>query len=141
VKAIPYELTFKKALPILDQTLYFNECCYGGDLVVDRLLPSIEQRYSSVFANQEDWGWFIWFQDGVLRLGVNIFCDDPGAGIFRLHLAASRRRWFVFDEVSDGAELDELRRCVESALKGWVDDTISVCRLDRKFHPLATQPN
>jgi hypothetical protein len=137
---MPYELTFKKTLPILDQTFYFNDCCHGGDLVVDRLLPSIEQRYSSVFA-KEDWGWFIWFEDGSFRLAVDIFCDDPGAGIFRLHLAATRRRWFVFNDVVDGAELDELRRCIEAVLEGWVDDNISVCRLDSELHHVTTQPN
>ena len=61
---MPYELSFTKRVPIVDREQYINECCIGGDVVVNRLLPSVRSRYTDVQTNQEDWGWFIWFRQG-----------------------------------------------------------------------------
>ena len=61
---MPYEVSFTKRVPIADREQYFNECCVGGDIVVDVLLPSVRARYEQVQTHQEDWGWFIWFRKG-----------------------------------------------------------------------------
>jgi hypothetical protein len=67
---MPYELSFSKQLPHIDREQYINDCCIGGDLVVNQLLPSVQARYTDVQTEQEDWGWFIWFRKGNVRLAV-----------------------------------------------------------------------
>jgi len=128
---VPYELSFTKRVPIRDREQYINECCVGGDVVVDRLLPSVRARYTDVQTNQEDWGWFIWFRQGNVRLAVDVFTDDPEAGAFRVNVTSNTRRFFVFDSVVDTPQLDELRSLVVSELTAWVDGPIKTTRLDR----------
>lgn len=65
---MPYELSLRKRVSIADREQYFNECCIGGDLVTDQLMPMVQQHYTDVQTNQEDWGWFIWFRKGDVRL-------------------------------------------------------------------------
>lgn len=55
---MPYELSFRKRIEISDREIYINDCCIGGDLVLDRLLPSFADAYSNLRSNQEDSGWF-----------------------------------------------------------------------------------
>jgi len=100
---MPYEIAFTKRVDIAPPEEYFNTCCHGGDIVADQLLPSVQQRYSSIQHNQEDWGWFIWFKRGEVGLAIDIFCDDSAIGAFRIHLS-SRKPWFLFlDSVVDTA--------------------------------------
>jgi len=63
---MPYEISFAKQVPLLDREEYINVCCVGGDAVVNQLLPSVRSRYIDIQTNQEDWGWFIWFNKGIL---------------------------------------------------------------------------
>lgn len=122
---MPYELSFTKRVPIGDREQYFNECCIGGDLVVDQLLPLVQKRYSNIQTNQEDWGWFIWFRKGSVRLAIAVFADDPDAGAFRIHLTSRIKRMLVADNVSDTPELDELRELVTAELSSWVGGAIT----------------
>jgi len=85
---MPYEVSFKKPVPLLDREEYINECCVGGDAVVNRLLPSIQARHTDIQTNQEDWGWFIWFRMGNVRLAIDVFTDDSQEGQFRIHLTS-----------------------------------------------------
>jgi len=41
---VPYELSFTKAVRIQDRDQYINECCVGGDVVRDELLPIVTAR-------------------------------------------------------------------------------------------------
>ena len=132
---MPYEIAFDKAVAIAARAIYINECCVGGDFVVERLLPSIRERFSEVEAEQEDWGWFIWFRAGRVSLAIDIFTDDPEAGAVRLHLTARRRRWGLFDRVVDAPELEEVRQRVEATLAGWTDTPCRVMRVDAEYHP------
>ncbi len=118
-RLMPYEVKFTKRVEVDDPEEYINDCCWGGDVVSQRLLPAIKKSYRDVQADQEDWGWFIWFRHGDLRLAVDIFCDDPETGEFRAHLSARRER-FLRSDLEDRIELDRLRDLVVSQLAEWV---------------------
>ena len=130
---MPYEVSFKKPVPLLDREEYINECCVGGDAVVNRLLPSIQARHTDIQTNQEDWGWFIWFRMGNVRLAIDVFTDDSQDGQFRIHLTSRTRRLFLFERVTDTDELEDLRSLVESELRAWDGRGIKVEHLDRNY--------
>ena len=133
---MPYELSFAKRVPIVDRDQYINDCCIGGDVVVDQLLPSIRAQYEHVQTNQEDWGWFIWFRKGTVKLAIDVFTDDPDAGAFRIYLTSRAPHLLVFDRISDAAELEELRVRVASQLMDWVGGAVKITRLDRNYSPV-----
>jgi hypothetical protein len=123
---MPYEISFTKRLPVLHRDQYINDCCVGGDVVVDQLLPSVRARYTSIQSNQEDWGWFIWFRKGHVRLAIDVFTDDPDQGVFRVHLTSRIKRLLVLDTIVDTSELEELRALVEAELRAWGGEAIKV---------------
>jgi len=133
---VPYEVCFSKAVQITDRDAHINECCVGGDVIMHRLLPAVRQRFSDIQANQEDWGWFIWFRAGRVSLAIDIFTDNPETGAFRLHLTARRKRWALFDTVVDAPELEDVRQLVERELAGWTDAPCRVVRVDAKYRPV-----
>jgi hypothetical protein len=129
---MPYELEFTRPFTAADRQQYINDCCIGGDVVSADLLPAIRARYTQVQDGQEDWGWFIWFRCGSVRLAVDIFTDDPDRGAFRVHLT-SRMKRLLFDKVVDTAELEELKSLVASELaRAGVADLVAT-RLDEKY--------
>lgn len=130
-RRMPYELTFTRSLQIINREKYINECCVGGDIVVDQLLPSIRQHYGDVETNQEDWGWFIWFVNNGVQLAVDVFTDDADAGAFRVHLTSRKRRMLLFNRAVDTPELEELRELVVRALSDWVGGPIVVEAIER----------
>ena len=130
---MPYELSLTRRVPIVDREQYINECCVGGDVVVNVLLPSVRSRYEDVESNQEDWGWFIWFRKGTVRLAIDVFTDDPDEGAFRIHLTSRLKRTFFRATIVDTPELEEMRGLVESELGAWVGGPVKVVRLDPKY--------
>ena len=50
---------------------------------------------------------------------VNIFCDNPQHGSFRLRLTSQRKRLLIADSVVDTRELEEVRKLVSSHLASW----------------------
>jgi hypothetical protein len=130
---MPYEVSFTRRVPIADREQYINECCVGGDVVVDQLLPSVRALYVDIQTDQEDWGWFIWFRKGNVKLAIDVFADDPEAGAFRIHLTSRTKRLLVLDTVADSPELEELRTSVVSELAAWVGGPVKVTRLDRNY--------
>jgi hypothetical protein len=127
---MPYEVSFTRRVPIVDREQYINDCCLGGDVVRNRLLPAVQARYTDVQTAQEDWGWFIWFRKGSVRLAVDIFTDDADEGTFRVHLTSRIRRWLVLDAVRDTPELEELRAVVAAELADWAGGGLEITRLD-----------
>ena len=136
---MPYELSFTKTITIDDPDIYWNECCWGGDRVSDRLLPMIRGKYQNIHHDQEDWGWFIWFKDGGVKLAVDIFCDDPKTGRFRIFLTSQVKRWLSGYHVVDSDELLELKERVRRELEGWVESDIVEGLLDKNHDPLDSE--
>jgi len=118
---MPYEISFTRPVGVSDPSIYINDCCWGGDVVRDRLLPFVQQNFEDVRTAQEDWGWFIWFQSGRLRLAVDISSDDR-EGHFRVWLSSQRKRFLIRDLVIDTPELEEVRELVISRLINWARD-------------------
>lgn len=131
---MPYEISLTKKVTITtDREEYINECCIGGDIVMNHLLPAVREGYAKVDSIQEDWGWQIWFRAGNVPLEINIHTDDSDTGEFRIHLVTYRKKWGLFKKVIDLPELEGLRRLVEAQLEGWVDAPMRVERLDENF--------
>ena len=133
---MPYELTFTNVVPIADRDQYFNECCVGGDVVMDQLLPMLRARYEDIETNQEDWGWFAWFKDAGSNLSVDVFCDNPDAGEFRMHVTSNVPRFLFGAKVIDTPELEPLLGIVIDAISKWAGQAPQVMRLDSKHMPL-----
>lgn len=132
---MPYTLTFSRQVEIADDGQYINGCCIGGDVVLDRLLPALRSKYGNeLHANQEDWGWFAWFEDGPIKLAVDISTDDDRSK-FQVLLSARRPRFILSDKVEDCAELETLRELVVQRLTDWPVSNLSVQRVNEKHFP------
>jgi len=125
---VPYEIAFTRLVALADRDDYINECCVGGDAVVDALFPAVlAAGYENIQRNQEDWGWFIWFTKGSVKLAIDVHTDDGDAGEFRIRLTSQTKRLLGYKE-ADTPELDELLKLVESALKKWSATGIAISR-------------
>jgi len=93
-----------------------------------------------VQTNQEDWGWFIWFRKGNVRLAIDVFTDDPSEGAFRVHLTSRTKRWLVLNPVIDTPELEGLRVQIASQLAAWVDSAVEIIRLAPNYSVLSDIP-
>ena len=126
MRAMPYQIEFSKQLNVKDTTDYFNDCCIGGDLVAEQFLAKVRQNYADVQFNQEDWGWFIWFKRGKIKLAIDIFTEDFSQGKFKIHLTSRTKKWLVFDSEENSPELDEVRDMVVGVLAEWTGQPCSV---------------
>ena len=133
---MPYQLSFTKSISVADPEVYWNDCCWGGDLVSDHLLPMIRDKYESIQNDQEDWGWFIWFRDGDAKLAIDIFCDDSRMGKFRVFLTSQVKRSFLGHHVVDSDELLVLKKRVWKELESWVEGDIGEALLDKNHEPI-----
>jgi hypothetical protein len=130
---MPYEVSFRKRVDPASSDEYINECCVGGDIVSSWLRPAVESRYEALEANQEDWGWFLWFRKGDTRLAIDIFTDDPSTGDFRLHLTSRRSKWMFLNEIADTPELEELRELVAGRLEVVGAQNVVIRSVDRHY--------
>ena len=123
---MPYEIAFTRLVALADRDDYINECCVGGDAVVDALFPAVlAAGYDDLQRNQEDWGWFIWFKKGDVKLAIDVHTDDGDAGEFRIRLTSQTKRLLGYKE-ADTPELDELLRLVDFELKRWSAANIKI---------------
>src|SRR5262245_59550463 len=136
---MPYELSFAKRVPLLDRSQYINDCCIGGDAVVNRLLPAVRAHYNEIQTNQEDWGWFIWCVKGPVKLAIDVFNEDADEGRFLVHLTSRTRPLYLFSAIVDTPELEELRALVESDLDAWIGYDVKTIHLDHKYFPDQTE--
>ena len=133
---MPYEVSFAQPVEIKDREQYWNDCCVGGDVVLDRLLPSLRRAYDGLESNQEDWGWFAWFEKSNVKLAVDVFTDDAKTGEFRIHLTSRIKRFLLGDKIEDSPELEELRTLVARELGTWGVQNLRVIRVDEKYMEL-----
>ena len=132
---MPYALTFRKPVTILDREQYINDCCIGGDVVLDQLMPSLKVRYSDIQSNQEDWGWFAWFEQSGVKLAVDVFTNNEATGEFQLHLTSRKPRFLLGAKVEDTPELEQLRQLVVKELEAWSVVQLQIERVDDKYMP------
>ena len=132
---MPYELSFANPLRAIAKDSYINDCCVGGDVVAEALIPGLRSRYGELSPVEEDWGWFLWFEHSDSKLAVDIFCDEPNTGKFRIHLTSRIRRLFG-SRVLDTPELETLKRLVVNAITAWVGSAPQVLKLDVKYMPM-----
>lgn len=128
---MPYELSFTRRVAVTDREQYINDCCIGGDMVLSQLLPALRARYGALQPQQEDWGWFIWFRKGDVRLAIDVFTDGPEAGEFRIHLTSRVKRLIVLNSVADTPELNELHGLVVAELSAWVGGPVKSEPIER----------
>jgi len=124
---MPYEIALTRLVPISDPQQYFNACCVGGDVVVDALLPAVREHYEDIQTNQEDWGWFIWFRKGKVKLAIDVHTDDGDAGEFRIRLTSRTKAWIGYKE-ADTPELEDLCTLVERELAKWSATNVMVSK-------------
>ena len=132
---MPYELTFTKPVETPDREQYWNDCCVGGDIVLNSVLPALRQRYGELHAVQEDWGWFVWFNKSTVKLAIDVFCENPETGEFRMHLTSRVSRILFGSTVTDTPELEELRESIVFALTSWLQHAPTVMRLNAQYNP------
>jgi hypothetical protein len=114
-----YEINFVKKVAAKNPQSYINACCWGGDAVRDQLLPLISGNFEDIQTSQEDWGWFIWFRKGLVRLAIDVFCDDPESGAFRVHLSSMRKRLLFMRSFTDSPELEKVKDLVCAEIQVW----------------------
>lgn len=127
---MPYEVVFRKEIEVITPSIYINSDCYGGDVILARLLPEIKERYESLQMNQKECGWFARFRKGHVDFAINVFCEDPDFGVYLIRLTTRVKRFLWFDRVIDTPELEELRDLVVAKLKKWGVLGVSIKHLD-----------
>src|SRR4051812_11892513 len=115
---MPYEISFTKRLKVAPAGHYINPCCWGGDIVRDRLLPCFLKR-SKLITGQEDWGWYIWFREGKVRYEIDIHCDNAGTGEFRVRLTSRLKKLFQRSQTEDRPPLEDIKTEVLANLEYW----------------------
>jgi hypothetical protein len=130
---MPYAVSFTRPVVIAAREHYINECCVGGDIVLERLLPALRDRYGDLQSNQEDWGWYAWFEHDGIKLAVDIFTNDEQTGRFQLHLTSRLPRLLLGAKVHDTPELDTLRDLVVGELGVWPVGALQVARVDENY--------
>ena len=133
---MPYELKFSKVIVVENRDVYWNECCVGGDKISDHIIPMIRENYSDIQDNQEDWGWFIWFKGGSSKLAIDIFCDDPDEGQYRIFLTSQVKPSFFGYRIIDSEDLVLLKKRTKEVLANWVDSEIVEALLDKNHEPV-----
>ena len=133
---MPFSIRFRKPVDVTEAEPYINDCCIGGDVVLEHLLPALRQSYGDLEPTQEDWGWFVWFEHVGVKLAVDVFTQDPLTNEFEIHLTSRKARLLRSARVVDTPELEALRRRVVSSLEAWPVTSLIVERLDEKHMPL-----
>jgi hypothetical protein len=134
---MPFEISFTKHMEIAQSEHYINDCCVGGDVVLSALMPVLRSHYGPLAAVQEDWGWFIWFTNDGRELAIDVVCDDPRRGAFRMHLTSRIRRFMRRDKVDDTPELELLSERVMASLGAWLGHAPALSHLSEQYAPLA----
>ncbi|UTA47152.1 hypothetical protein L1F30_13395 [Simiduia sp. 21SJ11W-1] len=138
---MPYEISFRKKVDYADEDFYFNECCYGGEHFVD-LLSHLVKEFTDIQSEQEDWGWFIWFNNGKsdpFSYAIDVFTDDIEKYEFRIHLTSNKKiKRLLWNStiIEDSEYLESLKDRVSAVLTEYgVEHLVSV-KLDKDHRRL-----
>lgn len=135
---MPYILNFSKQVEIADPNQYINDCCIGGNVVLNRLLPVLRSYYGiDLQSNQEDWGWLAWFKTGSIKLSIDIFTEDYENLQFQVLLTSHRPRLILSDTVEDSAELELLQKLVIRELTDWNVTGLTVQQVNKNYCPIS----
>jgi hypothetical protein len=132
---MPYILSFVKPVAVVNREQYINDCCIGGDLVLDQFLPFLRDAYGDLQSDQEDWGWFAWFKRSGVKLAVDVHTNDETAGEFQVHLTSRTRRLLVGAKIQDTPELEALRELVVLRLRAWSVANLEVEHVNERYMP------
>jgi hypothetical protein len=135
---MPFSITFRLETQVPDSDKYINDCCVGGDIILNVLEPVLRAEYEGVEANQEDWGWFAWTEQNGIKLAVDIFNNDLGTMAFTVHITGRRSRWIMRDKIEDTAELEVLKDKVLDAVRAIPTRELKVERVDSNYLPLSS---
>lgn len=115
-----YEIEFTTTVTPLVEKSYINACCWGGDVICDRLLSqaSIWKMYGSAISGQEDWGWYIWIRQGRRMHRIHVQCDDIKSSVFRMQVYSSEKSWFKWKDV-DFSDTDRINLAVAAEIRKW----------------------
>lgn len=130
---MPYTLTFKKQVKPDISTEYINECCIGGDAVLEYLLPKLSNIYGDLYPTQEDWGWFSRFQLGDVKLAVDVSTQEVDSGEFQINLTSRKSGRFFGAKIEDTQELEDLKQSVVQALGAWPVAELHVELVDKNY--------
>jgi hypothetical protein len=134
---MPFIVSFVKPVTIADREQYINDCCIGGDIVLGQLLPSLRERYGGdIQSDQEDWGWFAWFEESGIKLAVDVHANDDTTGEFQIHLTSRKPRLLLGAKIQDTPELASLRELVLSRLQAWPVAGLEVERVNEQYMPV-----
>ena len=128
---MPFVIRFRKPVDVSDEP-YLNNCCIGGDVVLEQLLPSLREQYGALEPTQEDWGWFVWLEHDRVHLAVDVLTQNPITSEFEIRLTSRKPSFFRSARVIDTPELDALRSRVLAQLEAWPVVALTVERLDQK---------
>jgi hypothetical protein len=129
---MPYEISFTKPVTVADDGQYIDDCCVGGDVVLDQLQPALREQYGDLQINQEDWGWVGWFEQSGIRFAVDVVRDEGSGDDFRMYLTSLKPRLLLQARIQDTPELEALREMVVAALNAWQVAQLKVKRVDEK---------
>jgi hypothetical protein len=129
---MPIVIRFRKPVDVAGDEPYLNDCCIGGDVVLERLLPSLRERYGELEPTQEDWGWFVWLEHDRVRLAVDVLTQNPITSEFEIRLTSRKASFLRPARVVDTPELEALRARVVAQLESWPVKSLTVERLDQK---------
>jgi hypothetical protein len=132
--AMPFVIRFRTpvAAAAAEDEPYLNDCCIGGDVVLERLLPSLRETYGEVQPTQEDWGWFVWLEQDRVQLAVDVLTQNPITSEFEIRLTSRKASFFRPTRVIDTPELEALRARLVAQLESWPVAALTVERLDEK---------
>jgi hypothetical protein len=88
-----------------------------------------------VQSNQEDWGWFAWFEQAKVKLAVDVFTDDPQIAQFQMHLTSRKPRFLFGAKVEDTPQLEGLRDLAVRELEAWPVAELKIERVDENYVP------
>lgn len=120
-----FQWTIRKIFADIPEREYINDCCFGGDEVLNQIKPEIASGMkideSKITIYQEDWGWALEFSkdDIYYFLGLNNVGETEGKTDFTVLFEATKKvKKFLFTKSVDATgELNEFIEIITNIAK------------------------